>query len=94
VHSSTCARKRQLRQGNILCRDKIVPAECPAGHGTGLNADSEVKRLGLVMESKIAATSRRSHRVFGPHGNDRYNLDPDMDQNHCKGSSIAATGPS
>jgi hypothetical protein len=54
--------------------------ERPAGGGAGADADLEVKRLGLLIELKFAATSYRSHRVFGPHGNDRYNLDPDMDQ--------------
>jgi hypothetical protein len=54
--------------------------ERPAGCGAGADADLEIKCPGLVIESKYAATSYRSHRVFGPHGNDRYNLDPDMDQ--------------
>jgi hypothetical protein len=72
-------RKRQLRWDNILSRDKIVPAEHLAGCGTGMGTDLEVKRMGLVKESKIAATSRRLHRVFGPHGNDRYNLYSDTD---------------
>jgi hypothetical protein len=46
----------------------------------GTGADLEVKRPGLVETSKFAATSPRSHRVFGPHGNDRHSLDPDTDQ--------------
>jgi hypothetical protein len=73
-------RKHQLRQDTILSQDKIVPAERPAGHEIRTDADLEVKRPGLVMESKIAATSRRMHGVFGPHGNDRYYLDPDTDR--------------
>jgi hypothetical protein len=56
-------------------------------------ADLEVKHPGLVKESKIAATSHRSHRVLGPHGNDRHSLDPDTENRH-KGSSDAATSPS
>jgi hypothetical protein len=44
-----------------------------------MDVDLEVKCLSLVKESKIAVTFHRSHRVFGPHGNDRYNLYPDMD---------------
>jgi hypothetical protein len=57
-----------------------VPVERPAGCGAGTNSDSEIKCPGLATESKLAATSYRMHRVFGPHGNDRYNLDPVMDQ--------------
>jgi hypothetical protein len=45
-----------------------------------MDTDLEVKRLGLVIESKFAATLPRSHRVFGPHGNDRHSLDTDTDQ--------------
>jgi hypothetical protein len=52
----------------------------PAGRGAGADADLEVKRPGLLVESKFDATSYRSHRAFGPHGIDRYNLDPDTDQ--------------
>jgi hypothetical protein len=50
------------------------------GCGAGADADLETKRPGLVIESKFAATSYRSHRVFGPPGNDKYKLDPDTDQ--------------
>jgi hypothetical protein len=46
----------------------------------GTDADLEVKRPGLVKESKFAATTPRSHRVFGLHGNDKHSLDPDMDR--------------
>jgi hypothetical protein len=75
--------QHQMRQSIILSRDKIVPAERPAGRGS--DADLEVKRQGLVEESKFAAISRRSHRVFGPHGNDRYSLDPDADRKSTRG---------
>jgi hypothetical protein len=37
-------------------------------------ADLEVKRPGPLTASKMAATSCRLRRVFGPHGNDRYGL--------------------
>jgi hypothetical protein len=63
-----------------------VPAECLAVHGIGSNADLEVKHPGLVKESKIAVTSHRSHRVFGLHGNDMYNLDPDIDKKLMRGN--------
>jgi hypothetical protein len=49
-------------------RNKIVPVEHPAGRKIRMDTDLEVKRPGLVKESKMAATSRGSHRVFGPHG--------------------------
>jgi hypothetical protein len=57
-----------------------VPAERPAGRGIGSDTDLEVKRPGLVKELKIAVTFHRSHRVFRLHGNNRYNLDSDMDR--------------
>jgi hypothetical protein len=77
--------KRQLWQGNILSRDKIVPAERPAGCRISSDADLEVKRPSLVKESKIAVTFHRLHKVFGPHRNDRYNLDPDTDPKSMQG---------
>jgi hypothetical protein len=52
MHSSICACKRQKRQGLILSGDKIVPAEHPAGHGTGVDADLEVKRPSQVRNRK------------------------------------------
>jgi hypothetical protein len=51
----------------------------------GTDADLEVDRPGLVKESEFAATSRRLHRVFGPHGNDRHSLDPDTDRKSARG---------
>jgi hypothetical protein len=71
--------KCQLRQDSILSWDKVVPPERPEGRGIGSDTDLEVKRPGLVKKSKIAVTFHRLHRVFGPHGNDRYNLDTDTD---------------
>jgi hypothetical protein len=85
VHPSTCARKRQRRQGHILSHDEIVPAERPAGRGTGTDADLEVKRPGLVKYRKLAGSCYRLHRVIGPHGNDRYNLNTDTDQRVIQG---------
>jgi hypothetical protein len=54
--------------------------ERPEGRGAGADTDLEVKRPGLLIGSTFAATSYRSHSAFGPHGIDRYNLDPDTDQ--------------
>jgi hypothetical protein len=53
-----------------------APGRARIGTGT----DSEIKRPGPLATSKIAATSCRLRRVFGPHGIDRYNLYPDTDQ--------------
>jgi hypothetical protein len=77
--SSIRARKRQ-EQDRILSYDKVVPVDRPAGRGAGTGADLEVKRPSLLTASKMAATSYRLRRVFGPHGIDRYNLYPDTDQ--------------
>jgi hypothetical protein len=45
----------------------------------------EVKCPGPLIESKFTATSHRSHRVFGPHRNDRNSLDPDTDRKSTQG---------
>jgi hypothetical protein len=53
-----------------------VPGRARIGTGT----DLEVKRPGPLATSKMAATSCRLRRVFGPHGNDRHGLHPDTDR--------------
>jgi hypothetical protein len=48
MHSSICVRKHQKRHVVILSVDKIVPAERPAGRGTGTDADLEIRCLNQV----------------------------------------------
>jgi hypothetical protein len=52
MHSSICMHKCQNRQGLILSGDKIVPAECPARRGTGVDTDLEVKCPSQVRNRK------------------------------------------
>jgi hypothetical protein len=52
MHSSICTCKGQKRQVVILSVDKIVPTEHPAGHGTGADADLEIRRPNQVRNRK------------------------------------------